>query len=155
MKLLYVSIKADGYTQPIVTVYDKERDKYIIIDGFHRHCTMQYNDDLKSLNNSKIPIVVLQKDVTERMASTVRHNRARGKHSTEGMSNVVLNMLKAGKSDVEVCNEIGLEVDELSRLKHITGFSKLYAGKDFSHSWETTHQLDLKRKYKEGLEDGN
>jgi ParB-like chromosome segregation protein Spo0J len=148
MKLLYTSIMHDGYTQPIVTIYDEEKRKYIIVDGFHRHCTMEYNEDLKALNGAKVPIVVIEKDINDRMASTIRHNRARGKHSTDGMSNIVLNMLKNGWDDVAVCNELGLETEELVRLKHITGFSKLYADREFSKSWETTHQLELKRKYK-------
>ena len=79
MKLLYTSIKHDGYTQPIVTIWDEDKQKYVIVDGFHRYATMVYNKDLRELNNSEVPIVVLDKDINDRMASTIRHNRARGR----------------------------------------------------------------------------
>lgn len=84
MGLLYTSIKHDGYTQPVVTIYDKELDKYIIVDGFHRYFTCKSNKDILERNNGCLPIVVIEKDINDRMASTVRHNRARGKHSVTG-----------------------------------------------------------------------
>jgi ParB-like nuclease domain len=89
MRLLYVSIKADGYTQPVVTVYDAEQDQYVIVDGFHRYFTMQNNRDIYEQNNGLLPVVVINSHINDRMASTVRHNRARGKHSVTGMSNMV------------------------------------------------------------------
>lgn len=149
MKLLYTSIKHDGYTQPIVTIWDAEKQKYVIVDGFHRYASMVYNKDLRDLNNSEVPIVVLDKDINDRMASTIRHNRARGKHSVDGMSNIVLKMLKNGWDDAAICNELGLETEELVRLKYVTGFAKLYEGKQFSQAWETTNQIDLRNKYNE------
>lgn len=149
MKLLYTSIKHDGYTQPIVTIWDQEKQKYVIIDGFHRYASMVYNKDLRELNNSQVPIVVLDKDINDRMASTIRHNRARGKHSVEGMSNIVLQMLKNGWGDAEICNELGLETEELVRLKYVTGFAKLYEDKKFSQAWETTNQIKLRNEYQE------
>ena len=148
MKLLHTSIIHDGYTQPIVTIWDEQKQKYVIIDGFHRYASMVYNQDLRDLNNSMVPIVVLDKDINERMASTIRHNRARGKHSVEGMSNIILRMLKNGESDEDICNELGLESEELVRYKYVTGFAKLYENKDFGHAWETTNQIDLRNKYK-------
>ena len=147
MKLLYTSIKHDGYTQPIVTIWDDEKQKYVIIDGFHRYASMVYNKDLRELNNDQVPIVVLDKDVNDRMASTIRHNRARGKHSVEGMSNIVLQMLKNGWGDAEICNELGLETEELVRLKYVSGFAKLYEDKPFSQAWETTNQIKLRKEY--------
>lgn len=149
MKLLYTSIKHDGYTQPIVTIWDEEKGKYVIIDGFHRFASMVYNKDLRELNNSQVPIVVLDKDINDRMASTIRHNRARGKHSVDGMSNIVLKMLKNGWGDAEICNELGLETEELVRLKYVTGFAKLYENKEFSQAWETTNQIKLRNEYNE------
>lgn len=146
MKLLYTSIKHDGYTQPIVTIYDKDRDKYVIVDGFHRYATMVYSKDLQELNNCMVPVVVLDKGINDRMASTIRHNRARGKHSVDGMSNIVLNMLKNGWDDAEICNELGLEAEELIRLKYVTGYAKLYENKEFSRAWVTTNQLKTKSK---------
>lgn len=153
MKLLHTSIIHDGYTQPIVTIWDEAKQKYVIVDGFHRYASMVYNKDLRDLNNSMVPIVVLDKDINDRMASTIRHNRARGKHSVDGMSNIVLKMLKNGWNDAEICNELGLEAEELIRLKYVTGFAKLYEGKPFSQAWETAHQIELRNQYKE--EHGN
>lgn len=147
MKLLHTSIVHDGYTQPIVTIWDNEKQKYVIVDGFHRYASMVYNKDLQELNNCQIPIVVLDKDINDRMASTIRHNRARGKHSIEGMSNIVLKMLKNGWGDAEICEELGLEAEELIRLKYVTGFAKLYEDKPFSKAWETTHQIELRNEY--------
>lgn len=147
MKLLHTSITHDGYTQPIVVIYDKAKNKYVIVDGFHRYATMVYNKDLQELNNSMVPVVVIDKDINERMASTIRHNRARGKHSVQGMSNIVLNMLKNGMNDADICNELGLEPEELVRLKFTTGYAKLYEGKEFSKAWETEHQIKVRHDY--------
>lgn len=148
MKLLHTSITHDGYTQPIVTIFDPEKNKYVIVDGFHRYATMVYNKDLQELNDCMVPIVVIDKGINDRMASTIRHNRARGKHSIEGMSNIVLNMLKNNWSDEQICNELGLEPEELIRLKFTTGYAKLYEDKEFSKAWETEHQIKVRKDYK-------
>jgi ParB-like chromosome segregation protein Spo0J len=149
MRLLYTSIKHDGYTQPIVTIFDEEKQKYIIVDGFHRYFTCKSNDDIKQRNHGKLPIVVIEKDINDRMAATVRHNRARGAHSIDGMANMVFSMLEKGWKDEDVCNELGMEAEELLRLKHITGFSKLFEDAEYSKAWETKNQLLLKKKYQE------
>ena len=149
MKLLYTSIKEDWYTQPIVVIYDDEIDKYIIVDWFHRHLTMKYNKDLYDLNNWCLPCVVLKKDMNQRMASTVRHNRARWSHSVNWMSNMVFQMLDNGMSDSDVCNKLWLEADELLRLKHITGFAKLFENTEYKKAWEDKKQLMIKKKYKD------
>jgi len=149
MHLLYTSILHDGYTQPVVTIYDEEIGKYIIIDGFHRYFTCKNNDDIRERNKGRLPIVVLEKDMNDRMASTVRHNRARGKHSVGGMSNMVFSMLDNGWSDADICNHLGMEPDELLRLKHITGFSKLFADAEYNKAWTTKHQILLKKKVAE------
>ena len=145
MKLLYVSIREDGYTQPIVTIHDEQIDKYIIIDGFHRYFVAKKNKDILESTEGKLPIVVLDKTMNERMASTVRHNRARGSHSIKGMSNMVFEMLENGWDDVMICNHLGMEADEIVRLKHITGFSKLFANTEYSKSWQTKNQLLLQK----------
>ena len=156
MQLLYTSILHDGYTQPIVTIWDEDLKKYVIIDGFHRYFTCKNNDDIKDRNRGRLPIVVLKKDINDRMASTVRHNRARGKHSVNGMSSMVFSMLDNGWSDVQICNHLGMEADELLRLKHITGFSKLFEDAEYSKTWTTKHQIALKKKYQdEQRGDGN
>jgi len=146
LKLLYVSIKHDGYTQPIVTVYDKKRDKYIIVDGFHRYFIAKNNKDIQESTEGKVPIVVIAKDMNERMAATIRHNRARGSHSVRGMSSMVFSMLENGWSDVDICNHLGMDADELLRLKHITGFSKLFENAEYNKAWMTKSQILLKKK---------
>lgn len=149
MKLLYTSIKHDGYTQPIVTVYDKNKNKYVIIDGFHRYFTCKSHQDILERNHGRVPIVVIDKDINDRMASTVRHNRARGKHSINGMSNIVFEMLDNGWEDHDICEELGMEAEELLRLKHITGFSKLFADAEYKKAWESKKQIQVKKKYYE------
>ena len=149
MGLLYTSIKHDGYTQPIVTIQDQKTGKYVIIDGFHRYYTAKTNADILERNKGYLPIVVLEKDINDRMASTVRHNRARGMHSIAGMSSMVFTMLENGWSDKEICNELGMGVEELVKLKHITGFSKLFADAEYNKAWESANQIRLKLKYKQ------
>ena len=143
MQLLHTSIKHDGYTQPVVTVYDPEIEKYVIVDGFHRYFCMKTQQDLQESTNSYLPCVVIEKDINDRMASTVRHNRARGKHSVTGMSNMVFTMLENGWEDPEICNELGMEPDELLRIKHLTGFSKLFENVEYRQAWLTRRQVKL------------
>ena len=96
-----------------------------------------------------LPVVVIDKSLSERMASTVRHNRARGKHSIAGMSSMVFAMLDEGMLDSEICNELGMEPEELLRLKHITGFSKLFADAEYSKAWKTKRQILAERNFRE------
>ena len=149
MRLLYTSILHDGYTQPVVTVYDDSIDKYVIIDGFHRYLTCRENQDIQDRNGGTLPIVVLDKSMNDRMASTVRHNRARGKHSVSGMSSMVFSMLNDGWDDSDICNELGMESEELLRLKHITGFSKLFEDTEYKKAWKTKYQIKLKKQLKD------
>ena len=141
MGLLHTSISHDGYTQPTVTIYDEELEKYVIVDGFHRYFVMSSFEDINTLNGGYLPIVVIDKDINDRMASTVRHNRARGKHSLTGMGNIVLSMLENGATDEEVCNELGLEVDELVRLKYTTGIAKLFEDREYSKEKKMGYQM--------------
>lgn len=149
MTLLLRSINHDGYTQPVVTIWDPERQKYVIVDGFHRYFVMQQNQDVRDRCHGLLPIVVIQKDINDRMAATVRHNRARGKHSITGMANMVFKMLDNGMSDEDICNELGMEPEELLRLKHITGFSKLFADREYNRAWVTKNQIQQRRKHRE------
>ena len=149
MELLYVSISHDGYTQPIVTVYDKELGKYIIVDGFHRYFIAKTKADISKRINGRIPIVVIDKGITERMASTIRHNRARGEHMVTGMSNLVFQMLDNGMSEAEICQELGMQPEEVLKLKHITGFSKLFENAEYSKAWMTKYQIRQKAKMQE------
>lgn len=147
MGLLLKSIEHDGYTQPVVTIYDEEKNKYIIVDGFHRYFVMKSNKKLYNKCKGLIPITVINKSITDRMASTVRHNRARGRHSVNGMSSLVFSMLENGMSDTTICNELGMEAEELLRLKHITGFSKLFKNTEYKKSWQTKNQILIKKQY--------
>jgi quercetin dioxygenase-like cupin family protein len=136
MALLETSIWEDGYTQPVVTVYDKEEDCYIVVDGFHRFRTLKESKRIQERENFMLPIVVLNKDMHDRMASTIRHNRARGSHNIELMSTIVSELVEMGKGDKWICDHIGMSKDELLRLKQITGVAALFQNADFSQSWE-------------------
>lgn len=145
LRLLYTSILHDGYTQPVVTIYDQERDRYVIVDGFHRFHTCRSNPDILARNHGRLPLVVIDKPINDRMASTVRHNRARGKHSVAGMASMVFSMLDKGWSDAEVCNQLGMEPEELLRLKHVTGFAKLFEKVEYRMAWQTKRQILLEK----------
>jgi len=136
MKLLYESILNDGYTMPIVCYYLPEVDKYEIVDGFHRYTIINKHKDIYEREGGKLPIVVIDKDISNRMASTIRHNRARGSHSVNLMSNIVAELLEMGKSDKWIAKHLGMDADELLRLKQITGLASLFKDKEFSKSWE-------------------
>ena len=136
MKLLYESILNDGYTMPIVCYYLPEIDKYEIVDGFHRYTIINKHKDIYEREGGKLPIVVIDKDISNRMASTIRHNRARGSHSVDLMSNIVAELLEMGKSDKWIAKHLGMDADELLRLKQITGLASLFKDKEFSKSWE-------------------
>ena len=150
LKLLLTSIDHDGYTQPVVTVYDEKKDQYVIVDGFHRSFCMRTYKELYDKNHGLLPVVVLEKDIRDRMASTVRHNRARGKHSVGGMGVLVKDLSDKGWEDSAICNELGLEPDELSRLKHTTGVSALFKDKEFSRTYEEDYQVKARMAAKEG-----
>lgn len=151
MQLLLRSILADGYTQPVVTIWDPEMQKYVIVDGFHRYYVMKESQEVRDRCNGLLPIVVIDKSINDRMASTVRHNRARGKHSLDGMANLVFSMLEEGWNDADICNELGMEPEELLRLKHITGFSKLFENVEYSKAWMSKNQILTRKRYQEKL----
>lgn len=135
MALLETSIWEDGYTQPVVTVYDADSDMFVVIDGFHRYLTMKTSKRIFEREQGMLPIVVLEKAMSDRMASTIRHNRARGSHNIELMSAIVAELVEMGKGDAWICKHIGMSKDELLRLKQITGVAALFANRDFSDSW--------------------
>ena len=141
MQLLLTSILHDGYTQPVVTVHDEETDTYVIVDGFHRYYCLKTDPEVQRRTANRLPVVVIDKSMNDLMASTVRHNRARGKHTITGMSNLIFQMLENGWSDSNICNELGMEPVELLRLKHITGFSKLFADAEYRQAWTTRNQI--------------
>lgn len=139
MKLLYQSIKEDGYTMPIVCYYLSDIDKYEIVDGFHRYQIMLKHKDIYDRENGNMPVVVINKDISYRIASTIRHNRARGSHDIELMSNIVSELVQAGMSDAWIMKNIGMDADELLRLKQITGLADLFRDSDFSECSEISH----------------
>lgn len=136
MKLLEVSIWEDGYTMPIVCYYVEDEDIYEIVDGYHRYTTMLTSQRIRERENGLLPISVIDKPQGERMASTIRHNRARGSHNVELMSNIVAELVEMGKSDAWILKHIGMDADELLRLKQITGLAALFKDREFSKSWE-------------------
>ncbi len=137
MDLLRLSIMADGYTQPIVT--NTEDEKIIVVDGFHRSRVGKECEDVRNRVNGYVPIVQIrsqQTDRSDRMASTIRHNRARGKHKVEAMSDIVLELKKRNWSDAKIAKQLGMEADEVLRLAQITGLAEMFADCDFSEAWE-------------------
>lgn len=136
MELLETSIWEDGYTQPVVVVRDHENDKYVVVDGFHRFCVLRDSERIRKREKGMLPVVVLDKEMHDRMASTIRHNRARGSHNIELMSSIVAELVDMGKSDAWICKHIGMSADEVLRLKQITGLASLFTNKDFSDSWD-------------------
>lgn len=135
MKLLYKSILEDGYTMPIVCYYLKDEDKYEIVDGFHRYSTMLNHKDIYDREGGCLPVSVINKPISDRMASTIRHNRARGSHDIDLMTNIVADLVDSGMSDAWILKNIGMDADELLRLKQQTGLASLFADKEFSKSW--------------------
>lgn len=136
MKLLELSIWEDGFTMPVVCYYLPDEDLYEIVDGYHRYTTLLSSQRIMEREQEMLPIVVIDKDISNRMASTIRHNRARGSHSIELMSNIVSDLVGAGMSDGWILRHIGMDKDELLRLKQITGLAALFADTEFSQAWE-------------------
>lgn len=131
LELLYLSILSDGVTQPVVVFHDKDLDQYVVVDGFHRYVILR--DRFKC---TEIPVVVIDKDITERMASTVRHNRARGKHQVALMGDLVRSLVKKGKTDEEIAQHLGMSAEEMLRLKQITGIAQVLKNKEYASAWE-------------------
>lgn len=138
MELLRLSIDADGYTQPIVSMADPD-GRFEVIDGFHRHRVGKECADIQSRVHGYLPLVQIresQSDKTDRMASTIRHNRARGKHKVEAMSDIVIELKKRNWSDEKIAKNLGMEPDEVLRLCQISGIADLFADEEFSQSWD-------------------
>lgn len=130
MELLAHSIEEDGFTQPIVTCYDDRTDRYIVVDGFHRWTILKLWFDCQ-----EIPVVVIERPLKDRMAATIRHNRARGKHQVDLMSELVASLFRKGWTDQEIAVHLGMEGEEVLRLKSQTGFAELFANREYSKSW--------------------
>lgn len=147
MELLKVSILADGYTQPIVTFQDN--NIFIVIDGFHRTRIGKENKEINDKIKGYLPITIIrecQEDRGDRIASTIRHNRARGKHQIQGMTSIVLELKKRNWSDNKIAKNLGMDADEILRLTQIGGLKEMFKNSDFSMAWEvsdTTSELDI------------
>lgn len=137
MELLRLSIASDGYTQPIVSM--PVDAAYEVIDGFHRHRVGKECQDIQARVHGYLPVVEIresQTDKNNRMAATIRHNRARGKHKVEAMSDIVVELKRRFWSDEKIAKELGMEADEVLRLQQITGLADLFADREFSEAWE-------------------
>ncbi len=140
MKLLYESIRLDGYTMPIVCYYAKSKDAYIIVDGFHRYRVMLEHQDIYDREKGLLPVSVIDKPIDQRMASTIRHNRARGSHDVDLMSNIVKELHELGRSDAWISKHLGMDRDEILRLKQITGLAALFKDVKFGKAWRPTDE---------------
>ena len=129
--LLEQSLKDNGFCFAVVTIYDADIDKYIIIDGFHRYTI--FKDYLQA---DELPIIVLNHDMKQRMASTVQFNRARGVHQVDLMGDLVQSLINQGASDEEIAKHLGMEMEEVFRLKQITGIAEIFKNQTYSKSWE-------------------
>ena len=143
MKLLYESIKADGYTMPIVCYYSRENDIYIIVDGFHRYRIMLEYPDIYEREQGMLPVSIIDKPIDQRMASTIRHNRARGSHDVDLMSNIVKELHELGRSDAWISKHLGMDRDEILRLKQITGLAALFKDVNFGRAWRPVEEENI------------
>lgn len=147
MALLYDSIKCDGYTQPVVTGtpidIESAQGKYIVTDGYHRSLIPSKHKDISEKLKGYLPVTIIEgKTRSELAASTIRHNRARGTHDVDLMSNIVAELHDLGRSDEWIAKHLGMDIDEILRLKQITGLASLFAEQDFSMSWEPYDETD-------------
>lgn len=160
MELLRLSIANDGYTQPIVAMQD-DQGQAEVIDGFHRHRVGKEYPDVAERVHGYLPVVQIREDRTDkndRIASTIRHNRARGKHMVQAMSDIVVELKRRNWSEERIGKELGMDPDEVLRLCQITGLSDLFQDERFSQAWDIEADLDgdseaaLRETY-EALED--
>lgn len=139
MELLRLSISADGYTQPIVSMLEENGETREVIDGFHRNRVGKECAEIQSRVHGYLPVVTINEDrtkINDRMASTIRHNRARGKHKIEAMSDIVIDLKKRNWSDEKIAKNLGMDKDEVLRLCQIGGLVELFSDKEFSQAWE-------------------
>lgn len=160
MKLLYDSIKEDGYTMPIVCYYSPKEDLYAIVDGFHRWRVMKEHADIYDREKGLLPVTVIDKPLSNRMASTIRHNRARGSHDVGLMSNIIKELHELGRSDAWISKHLGMDKDEILRLKQITGLTALFRDIKFGQAWkpiEVEEEQQISEEENEGIlpEDGS
>ena len=137
MKLLEHSITEDGYTQPIVAW--RNGSGYEVIDGFHRNRVGRESKIVRERIRGYLPLTIVNNDRTDkgdRIAATIRHNRARGKHRVEAMSDIVVELKRRNWSDEKISKELGMDSDEVLRLCQITGLAEAFKDQQFSEAWE-------------------
>lgn len=137
MRLLEHSILADGYTQPIVAWCNA--GQYEVVDGFHRNRVGRECESVRSRVHGYLPLAIIngdRSDRSDRMAATIRHNRARGKHRVEAMSDIVIELKRRNWSDEKIAQNLGMDPDEILRLTQITGLAEMFGDQEFSSSWE-------------------
>ncbi len=145
MELLRLSIGHDGYTQPCVCWQKDDAGMIEVVDGFHRTKVCREFDDVRNRVHGYLPITIIKEDCTgrnDRIASTIRHNRARGKHAVAGMSDIVLELKRRNWSDEKIGKELGMDPDEVLRLTQITGLAEMFKDREFSKAWEAIEQDD-------------
>jgi ParB-like chromosome segregation protein Spo0J len=138
MELLRLSISADGYTQPIVSMLEQNGETREVIDGFHRNRVGKECEEIQTRVHGYLPVVTINEDrtkINDRVASTIRHNRARGKHKIDAMSDIVIDLKKRNWSDEKISKNLGMDKDEVLRLCQIGGLIELFSDKEFSKSW--------------------
>lgn len=152
MELLHTSILEDGYTQPIV-VWQHD-GIYEVVDGFHRNRVGKEYEDIHDRISGYLPVVVInqdREDKGDRIASTIRHNRARGKHQVERMSDIVLELKRRNWSDEKIGRELGMDADEVLRLTQITGLAEMFADEEFSQAWEVDYTDGVEIDFEEAI----
>tara|TARA_R100000789_G_C2989091_1_gene145612 strand:- start:145 stop:858 length:714 start_codon:yes stop_codon:yes gene_type:complete len=140
MELLRMSIENDGYTQPIVTMSNNDNTREVI-DGFHRNRVGKECKDIQERVKGYLPVVTIREDrhdKADRIAATIRHNRARGKHRIDAMAEIVIDLKKRNWSDNKISKQLGMDADEVLRLSQITGLAEMFADKEFSEAWEAS-----------------
>lgn len=159
MRLLQTSIEQDGYTQPIVGW--QTEGMYEVVDGFHRNRVGKECDEVKQRIHGYLPLTIInqeREDRGDRMASTVRHNRARGKHSVDSMSEMVVELKRRNRSDEWIAKNLGMDADEVLRLSQISGLTELFSDTEFSKAWDIEYQENSDAQHQidgegEGIED--
>lgn len=145
MELLEVSITADGYTQPVVADYDEDIQKFVVVDGFHRNRVARESEVVGKRVKGHLPVVQIRSDQSgrsDRIAATIRHNRARGKHQVAKMSDIVIELKRRNWSDKKIGKELGMDPDEVLRLSQISGLAEAFKDQEFSEAWEVDMSYD-------------
>ena len=145
MELLKTSIMNDGYTQPIVSMMNDDLETREVIDGFHRNRVGKECEEIQQKIHGYLPVVTIrasQSGKADRIASTIRHNRARGKHRVDSMSDIVVDLKRRNWSPEKIAKELGMDRDEILRLSQISGLTEMFANQEFSMAWEAEEDFE-------------